>query len=430
MKARSSAKVNHPDLKGRSYSGYLTVNKTTNSNLFFWFFEAQTNPRNSSIGLWLQGGPGYSGLFGIFMENGPYIFDKNSILKQRNQTWTKFMNIIYIDSPVGTGFSYTDSDSVYARYQCDIVANLMPAIDQFFQLFPEYKKNKFYLMGESYGAKYAISVGTAIHERNQQHGQQEINFYGLMIESGVIDPAALNLALYAKQASLIDSNGYETLLNYQNIGSDLLQQGEYTDAFYLGTVPLLDAFYTLSGLTQEFDYLADVVPLSPALTPFLERDDIRAAIHVGNNTLENILGTNTVYFYLIDDLLRSVSDELPTLLANYRTLIYSGQLDIIAAPPSVETVLETLNYGNYTAATRSPWFDATGVLIGWTKIAENLSRATVRNAGNFFFLNWRIESSREVRNFNCFTGHLIPHDQPEVCFELVRRFMLELPIND
>lgn len=327
------------------------------------------------------------------MENGPYTFDENACLKQRNFTWTKFMNIIYIDSPVGTGFSYTDSDNGFSKYQSDIVANVMPAIDQFFQLFSEYRKNKFYVIGESYGAKYAISVASAIHQRNKnKNGQQEVNLSGIIIESGVIDPTALNIALYAQQASLIDSNGYQTLLNYQNIGFELVQQGDYTNAFYLGTVPLLNAFYTLSGLTQEFNYLADTIPLSPQVKPFLERSDIRAAIHVGNNTLENILGTNAVYFYLIDDLLRSVSDKLLTLFTNYRFLIYSGQLDVIAAPPSVETVLESINYRNYTTATRSPWLDDTGKLIGWIKTAGNVLRATIRDAGNYFLLIGKLDS--------------------------------------
>lgn len=37
------------------YSGFFTVNKTFNSNLFFWYFPAQNDPANAPLLLWLQG---------------------------------------------------------------------------------------------------------------------------------------------------------------------------------------------------------------------------------------------------------------------------------------------------------------------------------------------------------------------------------------
>src|SRR5688572_10687764 len=52
-----------------SHSGFLTVNKSTNGNLFFWFF--QHDNISKPLLLWLQGGPGASSLVGLFVENGP-----------------------------------------------------------------------------------------------------------------------------------------------------------------------------------------------------------------------------------------------------------------------------------------------------------------------------------------------------------------------
>lgn len=37
------------------YSGFFTVNKTYNSNLFFWYFPAQVDAANAPVLLWLQG---------------------------------------------------------------------------------------------------------------------------------------------------------------------------------------------------------------------------------------------------------------------------------------------------------------------------------------------------------------------------------------
>jgi vitellogenic carboxypeptidase-like protein len=51
--------IDHPDLKAfPGYSGFITVNETTNSNMFFWYFPAQHNPESAPLTLWLQGGPG------------------------------------------------------------------------------------------------------------------------------------------------------------------------------------------------------------------------------------------------------------------------------------------------------------------------------------------------------------------------------------
>ncbi len=65
------ASVNHPDLlrKGiKSYSGYLTVNKTYDSNLFFWYFPAKNNQKKAPLILWLQGGKILSFCGNVFFE--------------------------------------------------------------------------------------------------------------------------------------------------------------------------------------------------------------------------------------------------------------------------------------------------------------------------------------------------------------------------
>lgn len=67
------AAIDHQDLKDfPGYSGFITVNESTNANMFFWFFPAAAQAETAPVVLWLQGGPGASSLFGLFTENGPF----------------------------------------------------------------------------------------------------------------------------------------------------------------------------------------------------------------------------------------------------------------------------------------------------------------------------------------------------------------------
>ncbi|XP_013864126.1 putative serine carboxypeptidase CPVL, partial [Austrofundulus limnaeus] len=100
---------NLPGANVKSYSGYLTVNKQFNSNLFFWFFPALMGAGDKApVLLWLQGGPGGTSMFGLFVEHGPYVVYKNLTVGMRDFAWTSRYSVLYIDNPVGTGFSFTD----------------------------------------------------------------------------------------------------------------------------------------------------------------------------------------------------------------------------------------------------------------------------------------------------------------------------------
>ncbi|CAH0393481.1 unnamed protein product [Bemisia tabaci] len=99
-----------------SFSGFLTINKTTDSNLFFWLFKSQRgNWQERPLVVWLSGGPGTSSLVGLLFEQGPYKLTESNTLKRRRITLNRDYNMLFIDNPIGAGFSYTSIDSGYAR---------------------------------------------------------------------------------------------------------------------------------------------------------------------------------------------------------------------------------------------------------------------------------------------------------------------------
>ncbi|KAH8696547.1 Alpha/Beta hydrolase protein [Talaromyces proteolyticus] len=103
------------DSASESYAGYINFPANTMKDaiqdfpvhLFFWYFESQSDPKTSPLSIWLQGGPGGSSMFGAFTENGPCAVNEDSQSTRRNDyAWTKHANMLYIDQPVQTGFSY------------------------------------------------------------------------------------------------------------------------------------------------------------------------------------------------------------------------------------------------------------------------------------------------------------------------------------
>ncbi|KAF7556320.1 hypothetical protein G7Z17_g1569 [Cylindrodendrum hubeiense] len=100
--------------EAKSYAGY--VNFPPNSMIdvthdypihtFFWYFESKKDPENSPLVIWLNGGPGASSMFGLFTENGPCYINRNLTSEPNPWSWNKDYNMLYIDQPVQTGFSY------------------------------------------------------------------------------------------------------------------------------------------------------------------------------------------------------------------------------------------------------------------------------------------------------------------------------------
>jgi len=99
------------------YSGTLNVSLTPDQdhNLFYWHFK-NTALTNAPLIIWINGGPGSSSMFGLFLENGPLRITKGdkgdddwTLGLSKDGSWGDLGDIVFIDQPVGTGFSYGNS---------------------------------------------------------------------------------------------------------------------------------------------------------------------------------------------------------------------------------------------------------------------------------------------------------------------------------
>ena len=71
------------------------------------------------------------------MEIGPYRLKDENTLVYNDGAWNEFANVMFIDNPVGTGFSYVDTDSFL--HELDEMADqFVSFLTKWFEIFPKY----------------------------------------------------------------------------------------------------------------------------------------------------------------------------------------------------------------------------------------------------------------------------------------------------
>lgn len=135
-----------PQVDFKMFSGYVNIG--VRGKLFFWFVESQSaTAATDPVLLWTNGGPGCSGLVGFLTENGPFRPTEKGNLTLNPTAWNTLANMVYIEQPVGVGFSVASGKLKYSDAQA--AEDNLNFLKGFFKLFPQYDHNRFYLTSES-----------------------------------------------------------------------------------------------------------------------------------------------------------------------------------------------------------------------------------------------------------------------------------------
>jgi carboxypeptidase C (cathepsin A) len=150
------------------YAGALKTSETEDHNLFYWFFRSSQS--YAPLVIWLNGGPGSSSMFGLWIENGPLRVKKTGTGKDDylvtvnpEGSWTEHGNMVFLDQPVGVGFSYGSPILNTMSDGADEFVNFLLA---FYNKYPEFKQRKLLITGESYAGKYIPLFATHIQIYN------------------------------------------------------------------------------------------------------------------------------------------------------------------------------------------------------------------------------------------------------------------------
>ncbi|KAJ3671950.1 hypothetical protein LUZ60_008029 [Juncus effusus] len=218
------AQVTHlPGFNGsfpsKHYAGYVAVDEAHGRNLFYYFVESEGNPAKDPVVLWLNGGPGCSSFDGFVYEHGPFNFESGGSattlpkLHLNPYSWSKVANIIYLDSPAGVGLSYSKNTSDYETGDLKTASDSHAFLLKWFELYPEFVGNAFYISGESYAGVYVPTLSYEVAKGIQGGAKPILNFKGYMVGNGVCDDVFDGDALvpFAHGMGLISDDLFQTV---------------------------------------------------------------------------------------------------------------------------------------------------------------------------------------------------------------------------
>ncbi|GAQ86726.1 serine carboxypeptidase-like [Klebsormidium nitens] len=218
-------------LDGSEEWGYTEVRE--GAHTFWWLYYsnatlASVHDATVPLVLWLQGGPGASGVgFGNFAEIGPL----NLNLEPRPHTWLQKAHLLFVDNPVGTGFSYVEKASQLTRTNAEIAADLVAFAAAFFEEHPALQATPFYIICESYGGKMTGEFGLELH-RAVQKGQVKTNFRGVALGDSWISPIDYVLAWgpLLQSYSLVDRVETDAIQKFADATERALEADAFTNA--------------------------------------------------------------------------------------------------------------------------------------------------------------------------------------------------------
>lgn len=144
-------------------------------------------------------------MLGWIQENGPFVVENGEFMPRSNAySWNIHANVFYIEQPAGVGFSICGDQSECSFNDDNSAVDNLAGVLQWFERFPEFKTNNFFISGESYGGIYIPFLAEQILKHNEQQTDptKRINLKGIAVGNGVTDwtydttPAYLEMSFY------------------------------------------------------------------------------------------------------------------------------------------------------------------------------------------------------------------------------------------
>ncbi|KAF2012406.1 putative carboxypeptidase S1 [Aaosphaeria arxii CBS 175.79] len=375
------------------HSGYISVGKDI--KMWFWFFEARQNPSTAPLAAWFGGGPGTASA----LIHGPCKFEGNSSRTTPiNNTFSlnNYANMLYIDQPIGAGFSY---GNVSINSTVNAAPFVWKFIQAFYSSFPKYKSRDFGIFTESYGGHFGPQFAKHILDQNEANTGEPINLVALGINNGWFDaavqiPSYVTFSYINTYRPLIQRKQYDALMGAAMTtcvpaleqcsisGTDADCVNANTTCYTLIEDPIYQSVYFNSYDVREgFD---EAGPLNSQNDRYLKSPEVMAKL--GAQIPFESFSVDVFYnFSATGDIQRSFLSTLSEVVsAGVTTLIWSGDADWKCNWFGNLDVADLIQYpGQYEFTNKALMpYTIKGKEAGTYKSQKNLSFLRVYDAGH------------------------------------------------
>ncbi|KAG7581654.1 Alpha/Beta hydrolase fold, partial [Arabidopsis suecica] len=321
-------------------TGYIGVGEEDEDQMFYYFIKSESNPEEDPLLLWLSGGPGCSSFTGLVYENGPLGFKVEAYngsiptLVSTTYSWTKVANIIYLDQPVGT----------------------------------EYFSNPFYAGGNSYSGKMVPVIVQEISNGNCICCKPQIRLQGYVLGSPVTDyDLDRNSRIqFAHGMALISNELYESMK--RTCGGNYI----IVDPLNTECLELIKHYEKcVSGIYENL-ILAPKCDLTSPDCHLYEKFLLQGTTGKWERCKWSLQNNK--------DIKSSIPYHKKNSIEGYRSLIFSGDHDMLTPYIGTQDWIRSLNYSIIDKW--RPWMILDQVAGYTTTYANKMTFATVKGGGH------------------------------------------------
>ncbi|KAL6514267.1 hypothetical protein OROHE_019254 [Orobanche hederae] len=321
-------------------------------------------------------------------ELGPFrVNPDGKTLWYNKHAWNNVANVLFLESPAGVGFSYSNRSSDYVTGDIQTAVDSYTFLLNWLERFPEYKTRDFFITGESYAGHYVPQLAALIL-KNNINNQTVINLKGI--------------------ACIISDETHEGIIAHCNFSSETSYTqvcGDYADKAYteMGEIDIYDIYAPLCGNKSSSGSAPSISTFDPCssnyVSAYLNTPQVQNAMHA------NITGVPGPWQDCNDPITGNWTDNPETVLPVIKNLmassisvwIYSGDIDGII--PVTTTRYSMTKLKARVKTSWYPWY-LKGEVGGYAVGYENVTFVTVRGA-----------------------GHMVPSDQPQRALAFFSSFL-------